>query len=67
MVCNLQDALIIIDEMKEELSRKNKILLKYGKALQSISRIENEYNCGDWDEITEARNIANKALGKLKE
>lgn len=34
------------------------------KALQQISLIEDRYNCGDWDEIEEARGIAKKALGK---
>lgn len=33
-------------------------------ALQRISEIEDRYNCGDWDEIEEAREIANKALGE---
>lgn len=31
-------------------------------ALEKISSIENRYNCGDWDEIEEARNIALEAL-----
>lgn len=32
-------------------------------ALVEIANIENRYNCGDWDEIEEAREIAVKALG----
>ena len=27
-------------------------------ALRRIASIENKYNCGDWDEIAEAREIA---------
>ena len=33
-------------------------------ALRRIASIENKYNCGDWDEITEAREIAKKAIAK---
>lgn len=33
-------------------------------ALKEISLIEDRYNCGDWDEIEEARDIANRALGR---
>ena len=55
---------IVIEEMNEELTKKNRTILKYGKALQEISLIENRYDCGDWDEIEDARDIANKALGK---
>ena len=31
-------------------------------ALEKIASIENRYNCGDWDEIEEARDIAQAAL-----
>ena len=33
-------------------------------ALRRIASIENKYNCGDWDEITEARENAKKAIAK---
>lgn len=32
------------------------------EALQKIAAIKNRYNCGDWDEIEDARNIADSAL-----
>lgn len=35
-------------------------------ALRRIASIENKYSCGDWDEITEAREIAKKAIAKHK-
>lgn len=31
-------------------------------ALEKIAAIEDRYNCGDWDEIEEAREIATAAL-----
>lgn len=31
-------------------------------ALVSISKIQNRYDCGDWDEIEEARSIADAAI-----
>ena len=39
---------------------------RYREALQKIAAIEDRYNCGDWDEIEEAREIANEALGDPK-
>ena len=36
-------------------------------ALGKIAAIENRYNCGDWDEIEEARAIAQEALTRCKE
>ena len=33
-------------------------------ALRRIASIENKYNCGDWDEITEAREIAEIEIAK---
>ena len=39
---------------------------RYREALQKIAAIEDRYNCGDWDEIEEARDIANEALGEQK-
>ncbi len=33
------------------------------KALQDIADIKDNYEGGDWDEIEEARKIANDALG----
>lgn len=35
-------------------------------ALEKISAIEDRYNCGDWDEIEEARNIAKEALAAYR-
>ena len=37
---------------------------RYREALEKIAAIENRYNCGDWDEIQDARDIANEALRK---
>lgn len=36
-------------------------------ALKRISAIEDRYNCGDWDEIQEARDIANEAIARMEE
>jgi hypothetical protein len=38
---------------------------KLKHALLEISLIQDRFNCGDWDEIEEARGIANKALKEL--
>lgn len=35
---------------------------KLREALEKIAAVENRYNCGDWDEIEEARGIARAAL-----
>lgn len=34
-------------------------------ALEAITKIEDRYNCGDWDEIEEARSIVQKALDEV--
>lgn len=36
------------------------------KALKQITLIENKLDCGDWDEIEEARDIAIRALDEIK-
>lgn len=60
------------DELKLFLLRKQETsalqstieqaVAPYKQALQAISSIPNRDNCGDWDEIEEARAIANTAL-----
>jgi hypothetical protein len=55
----------IITELRT-LRAENAALAKdagrYLSALQEITAIEYRYNCGDWDEIEEARNIAIAAI-----
>ena len=41
-------------------------LVKAKEALKKISEIEDQYNCGDWDEIEEARKVANDALRSIQ-
>ena len=36
-------------------------------ALRKITDIENRYDCGDWEEIEEARNVATDALKQIQE
>jgi hypothetical protein len=46
----------------EETIKENESMQK---ALMLISAIEDQEQGGDWDEIEEARNIADKALSEL--
>lgn len=55
-------ALYALAAAQEELAIVSKQLEQYKQALQAISSIPNRDNCGDWDEIEEARAIADAAL-----
>ena len=50
----------VLDILQELVERVKEL----EAALEQIVAIEDKYNCGDWDEIEEARSIASKALGR---
>jgi hypothetical protein len=52
------------EDLISDLQEANKILLKYKKALEKISKIEDKMHGNDWEEINEARDIADAALKK---
>ena len=56
--CDLEHAL----DFARGLERK---LAEAREALEKIATIENRYDCGDWDEIEEAREIATEALPRI--
>lgn len=46
----------------EDYARLEQECERLRNALEKIAAIEDRYNCGDWDEIEEAREIATAAL-----
>lgn len=62
---NSEDYDRIVVEATEAIRDATRIISSLKNALERISKIEDRYNCGDWDEIEEARKIANEELSKL--
>lgn len=49
-------------QAQSELRQAREENAKLREALEKIKSIEDRYECGDWDEIEEAREIARQAL-----
>ncbi len=56
------DALLGVDRLKTRAEQAEANVAWLREALTSITKIENRYDGGDWDEIDEAREVARAAL-----
>ena len=62
LVNHKTDAHVIPLVMAADYARLEQECERLRNALEKIAAIEDRYNCGDWDEIEEAREIATAAL-----
>lgn len=58
----LHEVAVVCATAEQERNAALKQVEGFREALEKIAAIKNRYNCGDWDEIEEAREIAGTAL-----
>jgi len=56
----------VINCVGREIDLRDKLAVATD-ALRKITDIENRYDCGDWEEIEEARSVATAALKQIQE